>query len=111
MSVTKDHCDCKELKCFCGLPLYAMDHLQLPCCVEGKYHVLCIQNQQQCPKCKQIFYEDIKEVIENAEIIVMKKYSMEQKLESRREKARKQLQESIDNLILRKFNLKNKKQQ
>ena len=103
MSVKRIECDCKELQCFGGLPLFMMDHIQLPCCDEGKYHVLCISNQTNCLKCKEEFNKHIKKFIQNTEAIIMNKFQKEQNNELKRSKTRKQLQRLINNVILVKY--------
>ena len=103
MSLKTIECDCKDLQCFCGLPLFMMDHLQLPCCGEAKYHVLCISNQTKCFKCNKEFDKFIKRHIQNAEAIVLQKLQKEEKFELKRLQAREQLQRLINSTIFVKY--------
>ena len=105
MSAKKIECNCKEVQCSCGLPLFMMDHLQLPCCNEAKYHVLCISNHTKCLKCKKDFNEHVILFVQNAQAIIMQKFRKEQSNELKRLKARKKLQLSIiDKIFVKYFN-------
>ena len=103
MSLKRSECDCKELKCFCGLPLFMMDHLQLPCCDKGKYHVLCISKRTNCVECNEEFSKHIKMFINNAHAMVMQKFKKEQKNELKRKKTRKECQKLIKDTIFVKY--------
>ena len=103
MYATRTKCYCKESRCICQLPLFAMDHLELPCCTEAKYHVLCISKHSKCLKCKKEFNEQIKLFIKNAEALMIQKFDKEKIVESKRSKARKQLQKTINDVIFVKY--------
>ena len=103
MYARRTKCHCKESRCICQLPLSTMDHLELPCCTEAKYHVLCISKHRKCLKCKKEFNEQIKMFIKSAEALMIQKVEKEKKIESKRSKERKQLQKTINDVILPKY--------
>lgn len=74
MCTRKVNCNCGTEKCFCGILLKDMDHVEIACCDKAIYHVLCIFSSKKCPKCKKSFDESTKKMIKCAEALVMEKY-------------------------------------
>ena len=65
----KVHCNqnCRTGLCVCKLPIFALDHIELKCCRNSSYHLICIMNQSKCFNCKKEFNSQIIKAIKKAE--------------------------------------------
>ena len=108
MSFHRVSCHCKLEKCFCGIPLAFMPHLQLPCCDGARFHVLCIENKNKCFKCHQEFDQNIKDYISKVFHELMVQFESYQLIQEQRNNQRIELKRKVFNIIIPFYQSKHK---
>ena len=90
---------CINSRCFCDLPIYLMDHIQLPCCNKSLHHVDCISNKQKCPNCEIEFNQEVKTYIKNVKSMVYEKLKELEKRKEKQDLLRKPMQLEVYKMI------------
>ena len=94
MAFCKERCTekCINARCYCGLPIFLMDHIQLPCCNKALHHVSCISKKSKCPNCDTKFDVETKTCIKNVESTVFEKLKEIEKRKQKQNSLRKHIQ-------------------
>ena len=74
--MTKARCNnnCRRTVCVCKLPIFALDHIELKCCSNSLYHLICIMDQSKCFNCQKEFNPQIIKAIKKAESNLLENY-------------------------------------
>lgn len=92
--------ECIQSNCsVCSMPIYLMDHYLLKChCGNSLYHIECLN--QQCPSCNKSFEENQLNQINFLKRKSIEKFQVFLNQQKKQQKARKDVQKKINQIIL-----------
>ena len=91
---------CLVARCYCNLPLFVMDHVQLPCCNEAVHHVLCICEKSICPDCRKLFSGQTKKYIKNLKNRILLDLQKKENREQKQRIFRKHIEKEVKKIIV-----------